>query len=82
RAQRFRRELEQYRQQANIVEMPAIEVGHVPFTSLSHSQRLIEAGYEGGIRFLTMLGSATDDQPDPPFREGGSPSAADAESSA
>lgn len=82
RAQRYRRELEQYRQQATIVEMPMIEVGHVPFTSLSHSQRLIEAGYEGGIRFLSMLGSAKDSSSDEPLRVSGSPSAADAETSA
>lgn len=65
RAQRYRRELERYREQANIVEMPMIEVGHVPFTSLSHSQRLIEAGYEGGLQFLRMLGSAKE-----PLHEG------------
>ena len=83
RAQRFRRELEQYRQEATIVEMPTIEVGHVPFTSLSHSQRLIEAGHEGGMQFLSMLGTAKEISSGEAFRASDPPStAADAETSA
>ncbi len=52
RAQRYRRDLEKYRAQATIHEFPAVQVGHIPFTSLEHTQRLMKAGYEDGRKFL------------------------------
>lgn len=52
RAQRYRRDLEQYRLQATIHEFPAVQVGHIPFTSLEQTKRLIGAGYDEGRKFL------------------------------
>lgn len=52
RAQRYRREMETYRLEAKIIEVPMVEVGHISFTDLSHTPRLIDAGYEATMRFL------------------------------
>lgn len=52
RAQRYRHDLEIYRRKATILEFPAVEVGHVPFTSTAHASRLIEAGYRTADEFL------------------------------
>jgi NTE family protein len=52
RAQRYRREVEFHRRKVSIVEFPAAKVGHVPFTSTSHTARLIEAGYRTATEFL------------------------------
>lgn len=52
RAQRYRRDLEQYRVKATIHEFPAVQVGHIPFTSLEHTERLMTSGYEEGRKFL------------------------------
>lgn len=52
RSQRFRKEIARYREMAEIIEFPFIDVGHVAFTNLSQTERLIEAGYEGGREFL------------------------------
>lgn len=56
RAQRFRHEIEDLRKQAEIIEFPRIEVGHVAFTNLSQTERLISSGYEKGSDFLGSLG--------------------------
>src|SRR5919197_5456451 len=58
RAQRYRRDMEAYRRKAIIVEFPAVEVGHVPFTSTAHTGRLIEAGYCTATDFLQAVRSA------------------------
>lgn len=52
RAQRFRNEMAHYREQAEIIEFPLVEVGHVAFTNLSQTERLIEAGQTMGREFL------------------------------
>lgn len=52
RAQRYRMDVNLYRQRAAIVEFPVVEVGHVPFTSLARTSQLIDAGYEAGLQFL------------------------------
>lgn len=52
RGQRYRRDLEKYRAQATIHEFPAVQVGHIPFTSLEHTERLIKAGHDEGLKFL------------------------------
>ena len=52
RAQRYRMELEACRREAEVIEFPPIAVGHVPFTNLSQTERLIDAGYSGGLEFL------------------------------
>ena len=53
RAHRYRAEIEQVKRQAKVVEMPFVEVGHVAFTNLGHTQRLIDAGYEAAMEFLS-----------------------------
>lgn len=55
RAQRYRREMEAYRLEAKIIEIPMVDVGYVSFTDLSHTPRLIDAGYEATRRFLAEL---------------------------
>jgi len=52
RAQRYRLDIDRYREQAEIIEFPRIDVGHVPFTNLSQTPRLIEAGFQAGLTFL------------------------------
>lgn len=52
RAQRFRQEIARFGEQAEIIEFPFLDVGHVAFTNLSHTERLIEAGEEKGVEFL------------------------------
>lgn len=52
RGQRYRHDLEHYRLEAEVIEFPAVEVGHVPFTNLSQTPRLIEAGFDAGLKFL------------------------------
>lgn len=52
RAQRYRQDIETFRRRATIVEFPAVDVGHVPFTSTAHTGRLIEAGYRAASQFL------------------------------
>lgn len=52
RAQRFRQEIARFREQAEVIEFPFIDVGHVAFTNLSHTERLIEAGYAKALEFL------------------------------
>ena len=52
RAQRYRMELEACRQQAEVIEFPPVAVGYVPFMNLSQTERLIDAGYSGGLEFL------------------------------
>lgn len=52
RAQRYRLDIERYRQQAEIIEFPPPVVGHVSFTNMSETPRLIEAGLQAGLEFL------------------------------
>jgi NTE family protein len=59
RAQRYRHDMEAYRRRATIVEFPAVEVGHVPFTSTAHTGRMIEAGYGTATEFLQAVRSAS-----------------------
>ena len=78
RAQRYRRDMEAYRRKATIVEFPAVEVGHVPFTSTAHTGRLIEAGYRTATEFLQALRSA----PPPSAASSSSPSSPSSEEQA
>lgn len=52
RAQRYRQEIAKYKDAARIIEMPIADVGHVSFTNLSQTARLIDAGYEAAKSFL------------------------------
>jgi NTE family protein len=52
RAQRYRNEVESLRRKVSVVEFPPVEVGHIPFTSVAHTGRLIEAGYRNASAFL------------------------------
>lgn len=52
RAHRYRGDIVRYQQQAQIIEMPVADVGHVAFTNMSQTDRLIEAGYETATHFL------------------------------
>jgi NTE family protein len=54
RAGRFRREIARFREQAEVIEFPIVDVGHVAFTNLSQTERLIEAGYESGRAVLAI----------------------------
>jgi NTE family protein len=53
RAHRYRADIEQVKRQARVIEMPVADVGHVAFTNLGHTQRLIDAGYEAASAFLS-----------------------------
>lgn len=52
RAGRFRREIARFREEAEVIEFPFVDVGHVAFTNLSQTERLIEAGLQNGRAFL------------------------------
>jgi NTE family protein len=52
RAQRYRHEKERLSREAEIIEFPPVEVGYVPFTSLSHTERLIDAGFDSVLEVL------------------------------
>lgn len=52
RAQRYRHDLEECRRVADVIEFPAIDVGYVPFTNLTNTERLIDAGFEEAMKFL------------------------------
>jgi NTE family protein len=52
RAQRYRTDLNRLRAQAEVVEFPVVDVGHIPFTNLSNTERLLHAGLEAGRKFL------------------------------
>lgn len=58
RAQRYRNEVESFRRKVAFVEFPPVEVGHIPFTSVAHTGRLIEAGYRSASAFLDGRPSA------------------------
>ena len=58
RAQRYRLDIETFRRKASVIEFPAVEIGHVPFTSTAHTGRLIEAGYRAASEFLGAPPSA------------------------
>lgn len=49
RAQRYKHDLEWCSEQAEVIEMPSVDVGHVPFTDLSQTTRLIETGRDAGM---------------------------------
>lgn len=55
RAQRYRRDMERYRVEANIVEMPMVDVGHVAFRDLSKTSAMIQAGYDTACEFLAKV---------------------------
>jgi NTE family protein len=60
RSQRYVHDMEAYRRKATIVEFPSVEVGHVPFTSVAHTARLIEAGYRSAMQSLGALAASRD----------------------
>jgi NTE family protein len=62
RAQRYRQEVETFRRKVSFFEFPPVEVGHVPFTSVSHTSRLIEAGYRTASAFLLSRSSVDEAQ--------------------
>jgi NTE family protein len=66
RAQRYRHDLERYRHEARIVELPAVAVGHVHLTDLRQTERLIDSAYESARAFLERLGGTAG--PDGPVR--------------
>ncbi|MFN2609942.1 MAG: patatin-like phospholipase family protein [Actinomycetota bacterium] len=57
RAHRYQREIAQVKRQIKVIEMPVVDVGHVSFTNMSQTQRLIDAGYEAGTAFLSGAAS-------------------------
>jgi NTE family protein len=59
RAQRYRLDIEHYRERAQIIEFPPADVGHVAFTNLSQTARLIEAGFTAGLEFLRSRAAAS-----------------------
>lgn len=63
RAQRFRQDIEKCRDHAEVIEFPVIDVGHVAFTNLSQTNRLIEAGYAKGRKFLEGAAQHTEKRP-------------------
>lgn len=52
RAQRYRLDIERYQEEAEIIEFPPADVGHVAFTNLSQTPRLIDSGFSAGLEFL------------------------------
>jgi NTE family protein len=62
RAQRYRRDIEAFQRKATIVEFPAVDVGHVPFTSTVHTARLVDAGYCTASELLRAGASAEQPQ--------------------
>lgn len=52
RSQRYKHDLEWCSREAEVIELPFVDVGHVPFTDLSQTQRLIGAGRNAGRAFL------------------------------
>ena len=59
RAQRYRLDIERYRDKAEIIEFPPADVGHVAFTNLSQTPRLIDAGFTAGLEFLRSSAPAS-----------------------
>lgn len=60
RAQRYRHDLERLSPRAQIIEFPPVDVGHVPFTNLSQTERLIQAGRTAALEFLGPAPAATE----------------------
>lgn len=52
RAQRYRHDIEECRRVAEVVEFPPMDVGYVPFTNLTNTERLIDAGFTEAMAFL------------------------------
>lgn len=57
RVQRYRRELERYGKRARIIEMPTCDVGYIPFTNMSQTERLMKTGEEVARTFLAEQGA-------------------------
>lgn len=62
RGHRYQTDLARARERAEVFVFPPVEAGHIAFTDLSHSRRLIEAGFEAGTAYLRSLRLQEDEE--------------------